>query len=70
MMGGGRRFVNNVFSTAQQIYLRKLGGAKRETKLADIIDAGQAKRSSSSIVATEEEKEKDRKRAEQWVLFL
>ena len=43
------RFTNNVLSTAQQVWLRKLGGAKpvlREN-VSGIISAGRAKRLAS-----------------------
>lgn len=47
-----------MFSTAQQIYLRKLGGAKtKDAVVTQIIDAGQAKRGPASIVVTSEERE-------------
>lgn len=43
------RFTNNVLSTAQQIWLRKLGGAKPAAKVdaGGIITAGRAKREGS-----------------------
>lgn len=43
----GFRFTNNVLSTAQQVYLRKLGGAKpnMDENASKIISAGRAKRS-------------------------
>ena len=43
------RFVNNVLSTAQQVWLRKLGGAKPvvNENASGIITAGRAKRSAS-----------------------
>jgi hypothetical protein len=43
------RFTNNVLSTAQQIWLRKLGGAKPVVNegASGIITAGRAKRSSA-----------------------
>lgn len=43
------RFTNNVLSTAQQVWLRKLGGAKPAVNenAGGIITAGQAKRSAS-----------------------
>lgn len=43
------RFTNNVLSTAQQIWLRKLGGAKPAVSEdgSGIISAGRAKRSFS-----------------------
>ncbi|KAI4383846.1 hypothetical protein MLD38_009642 [Melastoma candidum] len=42
-------FINNVLSTAQQVWLRKLGGAKPvvDGKASGIITAGQAKRSAA-----------------------
>lgn len=41
------RFTNNVLSTAQQVWLRKLGGAKPAVteNASGIISAGRAKRS-------------------------
>lgn len=44
------RFINNVLSTAQQVWLRKLGGAKPVVSEdgAGIITAGRAKRMSES----------------------
>ncbi|KAK9122669.1 hypothetical protein Sjap_012271 [Stephania japonica] len=49
-------FTNNVLSTAQQVWLRKLGGAKPvvSENASGIISAGQAKRSSSQPVRTGE----------------
>jgi hypothetical protein len=43
------RFTNNVLSTAQQVWLRKLGGAKPvvNENASGIITAGRAKRSAS-----------------------
>lgn len=43
------RFTNNVLSTAQQVWLRKLGGAKPvvNENASGIISAGKAKRSAS-----------------------
>lgn len=43
------RFTNNVLSTAQQVWLRKLGGAKPVVSedASGIITAGRAKRSAS-----------------------
>lgn len=43
------RFTNNVLSTAQQVWLRKLGGAKPVVteNASEIITAGRAKRSVS-----------------------
>lgn len=43
------RFTNNVLSTAQQVWLRKLGGAKAVVteNASEIITAGRAKRSIS-----------------------
>ena len=43
------RFTNNVLSTAQQVWLRKLGGAKPVVNedASGIITAGRAKRSAS-----------------------
>lgn len=43
------RFTNNVLSTAQQVWLRKLGGAKPAVgeNASGIISAGRAKRSAS-----------------------
>lgn len=43
------RFTNNVLSTAQQVWLRKLGGAKPAVSdnANGIITAGRAKRSGS-----------------------
>lgn len=48
------RFVNNVLSTAQQVWLRKLGGAKPVVgeNANDIITAGRAKRSASQTERT------------------
>ncbi|KAF5821524.1 putative membrane insertase YidC/ALB3/OXA1/COX18, membrane insertase YidC/Oxa1 [Helianthus annuus] len=64
-------FTNNVLSTAQQVWLRKLGGAKPvvNENASGIISAGQAKRSSSQPSETgarfkqlkEEEKRKSNK---------
>lgn len=44
------RFTNNVLSTAQQVWLRKLGGAKPVVNedASGIITAGRAKRTSES----------------------
>ncbi|GJP44921.1 hypothetical protein CLOM_g4321 [Closterium sp. NIES-68] len=55
-------FTNNLLSTGQTIYLRKMGGAKPVVAAGggDIIDVGQAKRSSTSTVATEADKERSR----------
>ncbi|KAK9156633.1 hypothetical protein Scep_003207 [Stephania cephalantha] len=49
-------FTNNVLSTAQQVWLRKLGGAKPvvSESASGIISAGRAKRSSSQPVRTGE----------------
>ncbi|WOL14891.1 inner membrane protein PPF-1, chloroplastic-like [Canna indica] len=49
-------FTNNVLSTAQQIWLRKLGGAKPavSSDAGGIISAGRAKRSTSQPVQTGE----------------
>lgn len=46
------RFTNNVLSTAQQVWLRKLGGAKPAVSenASGIITAGRAKRSASQPV--------------------
>ena len=46
------RFTNNVLSTAQQVWLRKLGGAKPvvSENASGIITAGRAKRSVSQTV--------------------
>uniref|UniRef100_A0A2P2L2V1 Inner membrane protein ALBINO3 n=1 Tax=Rhizophora mucronata TaxID=61149 RepID=A0A2P2L2V1_RHIMU len=46
------RFTNNVLSTAQQVWLRKLGGAKPvvNENTNRIITAGRAKRSASQPV--------------------
>jgi hypothetical protein len=43
------RFTNNVLSTAQQVWLRKLGGAKPvvNENASGIITAGRAKRSAA-----------------------
>lgn len=43
------RFTNNVLSTAQQVWLRKLGGATPvvNKNASGIISAGKAKRSAS-----------------------
>lgn len=43
------RFTNNVLSTAQQVWLRKMGGAKPlvNENAGGIISAGRAKRSGS-----------------------
>lgn len=48
------RFTNNVLSTAQQVWLRKLGGAKPviNENANGIITAGRAKRSASQPVRT------------------
>lgn len=45
----GFRFTNNVLSTAQQVWLRKLGGAKPVVteNASGIITAGRAKRSAA-----------------------
>ncbi|CAI5470066.1 unnamed protein product [Closterium sp. Yama58-4] len=53
-------FTNNLLSTGQTIYLRKMGGATPKVAAGggDIIDVGQAKRSAASAVATEQDKEK------------
>ncbi|CAI5508187.1 unnamed protein product [Closterium sp. Naga37s-1] len=55
-------FTNNLLSTGQTIYLRKMGGATPKVAAGggDIIDVGQAKRSSaaSAVIATEQDKEK------------
>lgn len=50
------RFINNVLSTAQQVWLRKLGGAKPvvNENASGIITAGQAKRSASQPERTGE----------------
>lgn len=52
----GFRFTNNVLSTAQQVWLRKLGGAKPVVgaDAGGIISAGRAKRSTSEPVRTGE----------------
>ncbi|KAJ6842895.1 inner membrane protein PPF-1, chloroplastic-like [Iris pallida] len=49
-------FTNNILSTAQQVWLRKLGGAKPAISEdgGGIISAGQAKRSSSQTVRSGE----------------
>jgi YidC/Oxa1 family membrane protein insertase len=46
------RFTNNVLSTAQQVWLRKLGGAKPvvSENAGGIITAGRAKRAASQPV--------------------
>lgn len=46
------RFTNNVLSTAQQVWLRKLGGAKPAVSenASGIITAGRAKRAASQPV--------------------
>ena len=46
------RFTNNVLSTAQQVWLRKMGGAKPVVaeNASGIISAGKAKRSASQPV--------------------
>jgi YidC/Oxa1 family membrane protein insertase len=43
------RFTNNILSTAQQVWLRKLGGAKPVVNQggSGIITAGRAKRTSA-----------------------
>lgn len=48
------RFTNNVLSTAQQVWLRKLGGAKPVVNedASGIITAGRAKRSASQPAKT------------------
>lgn len=67
-------FVNNLLSTGQQLYLRKLGGA-RTGDTGDIISAGQALRSTATPVIEKKERrgerfkqlkaEKEQKKAEQ-----
>lgn len=67
-------FVNNLLSTGQQVYLRKLGGASSKDT-GDIISAGQALRSSSAPVIEKKDRrgerfkqlkaEKEQKKAEQ-----
>ncbi|KAI5068006.1 hypothetical protein GOP47_0017027 [Adiantum capillus-veneris] len=52
-------FVNNLLSTAQQIYLRKLGGARLAEK-GEIITAGQALRSSDAPVIERKERRGER----------
>ncbi len=56
---------NNILSTAQQVYLRQLGGAQPvvDKDGGGIISAGQAKRSSlpSATTATASEVAKDRR---------
>lgn len=54
---------NNILSTGQTVYLRKMGGAQPVVAagVTEIIDVGQAKRSTVvSEVATEEDKDKAR----------
>ncbi|KAL5992004.1 hypothetical protein ACLOJK_012916 [Asimina triloba] len=55
------RFVNNVLSTAQQVWLRKLGGAKPVVgqDAGGIISAGQAKRTASQPIQTGERQLKE-----------
>ena len=50
------RFTNNILSTAQQVWLRKLGGAKPAISEdgGGIISAGRAKRSNSQPAETGE----------------
>lgn len=50
------RFTNNILSTAQQLWLRKLGGAKPVVSEdgGGIISAGRAKRSTSQPARTGE----------------
>lgn len=50
------RFTNNVLSTAQQVWLRKLGGAKPvvSENASGIISAGRAKRSGAQPERTGE----------------
>ncbi|CAN6472535.1 unnamed protein product [Victoria cruziana] len=57
-------FTNNVLSTAQQVWLRKLGGAKPvvDAGASTIITAGQAKRSTSQPAANTEPRPGDRSR--------
>ncbi|KAK9170511.1 hypothetical protein Syun_002651 [Stephania yunnanensis] len=57
-------FTNNVLSTAQQVWLRKLGGAKPvvSESASGIISAGRAKRSSSQPVRTGERGREDVKK--------
>ncbi|XP_010253217.1 PREDICTED: inner membrane protein PPF-1, chloroplastic isoform X1 [Nelumbo nucifera] len=62
-------FTNNVLSTAQQVWLRKLGGAKPvvNENASGIISAGRAKRSTSDPVQTgdrrfRQSKEEERKK--------
>lgn len=59
---------NNLLSTAQQVYLKQMGGAVPivDKDGSGIIDAGQAKRSGAATVATEEEKERERARGERF----
>eukprot|EP00897_Mesotaenium_endlicherianum_P003383 jgi/Mesen1/3072/ME000181S02147 len=58
---------NNLLSTAQQVYLKQLGGAQPGSGAdgVGIIDAGQARRS-GTLIATEEEKERERQRGEKF----
>ncbi|KAL4188911.1 hypothetical protein AMTRI_Chr08g204410 [Amborella trichopoda] len=55
-------FTNNVLSTAQQVWLRNLGGAKPvvDEDASGIISAGRAKRSESQAVTTVEPRRGDR----------
>ena len=50
------RFTNNVLSTAQMVYLRKMGGAQPVVGegAVDIIDVGQARRTGAGAVAVAE----------------
>ncbi|XP_019052823.1 PREDICTED: inner membrane protein PPF-1, chloroplastic isoform X3 [Nelumbo nucifera] len=57
-------FTNNVLSTAQQVWLRKLGGAKPvvNENASGIISAGRAKRSTSDPVQTGDRQSKEEER--------
>lgn len=57
-------FTNNVLSTAQQLWLRKLGGAKPIVGQdgGNIISAGQAKRSGRTVERFNQLKEEERKK--------
>ncbi|KAL2983911.1 hypothetical protein AAZX31_12G061500 [Glycine max] len=57
-------FINNVLSTAQQVWLRKLGGAKPvvNENAGGIITAGRAKRSDSQLARFKQLKEEEKKK--------
>ncbi|CAL9134926.1 unnamed protein product [Musa textilis] len=64
-------FTNNILSTAQQIWLRKLGGAKPAVSgdAGGIISAGRAKRTASQPVQTGESRFKQLKDEENRKMF-